>query len=52
MTCHPEYCIPAETVSIVTEIKKSKFITTITAVTSKEETFSFFQDIRRNPGAV
>jgi len=46
MTCHPEYYIPAETVSTVTEIKKSKFITTITAATSKEETFSFFQKIR------
>ena len=46
MTCHPEYYIPAETVSTKTEIKKSKFITTITAVTSKEVILPFFQKIR------
>jgi uncharacterized YigZ family protein len=46
MACHPEYHIPAEAVSTETEIKKSKFITTITAVTSKEEIYPFFQKIR------
>lgn len=46
MTSHPEYYIPSETVSTETEIKKSKFIATITTVTSKEETVAFLQKIR------
>lgn len=46
MTSHPEYYIPSETVLTETEVKKSKFIATITTVTSKEETISFFQKIR------
>lgn len=46
MTSHPEYYIPSETVSTETEVKKSKFIATITTVTSKEEALSFFQKIR------
>jgi putative IMPACT (imprinted ancient) family translation regulator len=48
MTCHPEYYIPAETVSTGTEIKKSKFITTITAVTSKEVILPFFKKLEIN----
>lgn len=46
MACEPKYFIPAETVSTETEIKKSRFITTLTAVASKEETVLFFQKSR------
>lgn len=46
MISHPEYYIPSETVSVETEVKKSKFIATIATVTSKEETVSFFHTMR------
>lgn len=46
MIYHPEYYIPAGTVSTETEIKKSKFIATISAVSSKEEVVAFCQKIR------
>lgn len=46
MISHPEYHTPSETVSTVTEVKKSRFIATITPVTAKEEALSFFQKIR------
>ena len=52
MTSHPEFYILSGTASTETEIKKSKFIATITVATSKKETVSFFQKIRDlYPGA-
>jgi uncharacterized YigZ family protein len=52
MNDYPEYYTPIETVSVETEAKKSKFISTIGNVTSKEEYVSFSQMIHnRYPDA-
>ncbi len=46
MKKYPEYNTPAETISVETEAKKSKFIATISSVSTKEEFLSFFQKIQ------
>lgn len=43
MTNHTEYYTPSETISVEVEAKKSKFISTITSITSKEEFLSVSQ---------
>jgi uncharacterized YigZ family protein len=43
---NPEYYTPLQTISVEAEVKKSKFIATITHVTSKEEFLSFSQNIK------
>ena len=52
MSSPPDYFIPAATVSTETEVKKSRFITTITPAASKEDVSHFFNTIRdQHPGA-
>ncbi len=46
MKTYLEYNTPAETISVETEVKKSKFISTISSVSSKEEFLSFSQKIQ------
>jgi len=44
---YPEYYTPAETISVETEAKKSKFISTISSVSTKEEFLSFAKKIQK-----
>ncbi len=46
MRPNPEYFTPSETLFVETEVKKSKFISTIASVTSKEEFLSFSKKIK------
>ncbi len=46
MKTYPEYNTPVETISVETEVKKSKFISTISSVSSKEEFISFSKKIQ------
>lgn len=46
MKTYPEYKTPVETISVETEVKKSKFISTISSVSSKEEFISFSKKIQ------